>query len=453
MARWVKKDDVFALAPPDGGTQASLKWSFLQVEQAPAENAHDGVCVCRFFYRYVVRGGIVGYRCIKLGTIQAPLRIRWMQRQQVRGGFKTKPPDSPLTVEVRRDGFDGEKATKLEPMQTDPNGYLETIRDGKEIVFNNVAFVRVIDGPVNPKPNVPIALVDDQPVVIEVTGSRDVDTLFTISLSEWQRNVADSVQMQADLFKRLEMLGSKAESRSEILAAATSGLKQAKEDLNNLRKDRKDLVEKAEKNKKDFRTPIEDSRLQQLENYEKALAAFIEQQREIERKENDPQKIKWLSEIQKAKLLEKDLEIDKAIEIYERIRREGYEDENLDKLVAKLHQKWDPHSPEHKEARQFIYRVWPKLDLSRLEDNMPKVQSAFKTCKEAEDRITIRKLLQGTLEHAGGLDKKLAELQLEGTTTAETESLQFKKVSEQIVKLGLEIQEYLRMQNDKKESD
>jgi uncharacterized ubiquitin-like protein YukD len=374
MSRWVKKDDVFTLAPPDGGTQASLKWSLLQVEQAPTADAR-GVCVCRFFHRYEVRNSIVGYRCIKLGTIQTPLHIRWVQRQPVRNGFKIRPPDSTLSVEIRHFGFDDEKATKLEK-QSDANGFMDTASD-KDGVFNNVAFVRVSSGLGDSHPQVPIALVDDQLVTIDVPASKDVDSLFTYRLSLWQGLVADSVQMQADLFNRLKMLGSKGENRSEMLAAATSGLKQAKDDRISLLDQRKKLAEE----KKDLKTPIEDRRLQDLEQYEKALATFIDEQKKIEEKENDPQRKKWLSEITKAKLLENDLEIDKAIEIYERIRKEGYEDADLDKYVEKLHKEWDPRGPEHEEARKFIYRVWPTLDLSRLEDNIPKVRMRSKRAK------------------------------------------------------------------------
>jgi hypothetical protein len=444
MTRWVKKDDVFALAPPDGGTQASLKWSLLQVEQAPTEDARS-VCTCRFFHRYVVRGGILGYRCIKLGTVQAPLRLRWMQRQKVRVGFKTRPPDSSLSVEIRRHGFDNEEATKLEK-QSDPNGFMDTASD-KDGVFNNVAFVRVSSGLGESHLQVPIALVDDQVITIEVPASRDVDSLFTYRLSLWQGSVADSVQMQADLFRRLEILGRKAENRSEVLSAATSGLKQARLDRSKLLEQQKELAEEAKKSGKDLlRTPIEDNRLQQLEKYEKALAQFIEEQKKIEDKENDPQRRKWLSEIQQAKLLEKDLEIDKAIGIYERIRKDGYEDKDgeLEKHLAQLHKDWDLRGPEHEAARKFIYRVWPTLDVSRLEDNIKKAQDAFKTCKDAGDSISIEKLLRGTLEHAGQLEKKLAELRPDLVIEDEKEALEFKKVSEQIVKLGLDIQAHLK---------
>ncbi len=447
MSRWIKKGDVFALAPPDGGTLASLNWSLLQVEQLPNEETHDGVCVCRFFHRYEVPS-IVGYRCIKLGTIQAPLRIRWTQRQRVRSGFRIRPPDSPLMVEIRRHGFDNEEATKLE-MQSDATGYLETVSKGKDGVFTNVAFVRVSSGLGESHPQVPIALVDEQPVIIEVPAAKGVDTLFTIHLSEWQRSVSDSVQMQADLFKRLETLGSKAETRSELLAAATSGIKRARADRANLVKTRKELAEEAKKNNKELKTPIEDKRLQQLEDYEGVLARFIEEQKKIEEKENDPQVKKWLSEIQNANLLEKEYEIDKALQIYERIRKEGYENAGLDKRIEELHKEWDLQGPEHQEAREFVYRVWPTLDLSRLEDSISKAQKALKTCKDVRDRFTLRKLLQGTLEHANRLEKKLEELRPELVIEDAKEALQFKKVSEQIVKLGEDIQNGLKQLGDK----
>jgi tetratricopeptide (TPR) repeat protein len=444
MTRWVKKDDVFALAPPEGGTQAVLKFSLLQVEQAPAEDARNGVCVCRFFHRYKVPS-IVDYRCIKLGTVQTPLRIRWTQRMP---NGRIKPLDQLLTVDIRRYGFDGDETTKLQ-LVSNLNGVLETVgvKDG---VFNNVAFVRVVDGLAPPLPQVPISLVDDQPVIIEVNASTSIDSLFTIHESEWKSRVADSVQMQADLFKRLERLGSKAENRAEIIAAATSGMNRAKTDRESLLKQREDLEKEAKSSGKVLKISIEDRRLKQLEDYEQALVKFIEEQRKIDVAENDPQRKKWLSDIESAKLLLKRLEYGEAIKVYERIQREGYKDDKLDAYVEQLHKRWDPQGHAHVDARGFIYGVWPTLDLSRLEEGIPKAQEAFKTCKNVRDSIGIQKLLRGTLEHADRLEKKLAELHPELVIDDEKEARELKKVSEQILKLGLEIQDYVNAHPDDK---
>lgn len=444
MTRWVKKDDVFFLVPPSGGAPLALRWSLLQVEQAPAEDAHEGACVCRFFHRYELPS-IVGYRCIKLGTVRTPLRVRWIQRMP---DGRVKPLDQRLIVDIRRDGFDGEETTKLAQKSNDLNGVLETVRDGKDGVFENVAFVRVIDGMDDPKPKVPIALFDDQPVFVEVNASRDFDTLFTIRKARWQSDVANSLQMQVNLFKRLETLGAKAENRGPIIELAKSGLKQAQSDLESLRMRQRTLDDDAKKNRKELKLAIEDRRLKQLGDYEQALARFIEQQQTIEATENDPQKKKWRSDIESAKLMEKDLEIGKALKIYERIQNEGYKDAALDARVAQWHKLWDPRNPEHEEARGFIYRVWPTLDLSRLEENLPEARKAFQKCKEADDRITLQKLLLGTLGHADRVRKKLEELNPDWVAADVQEAQQFKKAGEQIAQLGEEIQKQLKLKAD-----
>ncbi|MGH7222029.1 MAG: hypothetical protein ACRELF_02265, partial [Gemmataceae bacterium] len=321
LTRWVKKDEVFALVPPGGGSPAALKWSLLQVEKPPDENAHDGVCECRFFHRYKVLS-IAGYRCIKLGTVRAPLRMHWFQN--IPGSKKkSKPLDVQLTVEIRRSGFEGEEATRLEKA-TGRKGVLETVREGRAGVFANVAFVRVTSGMPGPKPQVPIALVDDQPVAIEVNVDEEVDTLFSVRLSSWQSNVADSLQMQANLFKRLETLGAKAENRNDIIQEAVSGLERSRKEWNDLNMEKEGILKEAREKKIAVKTQREDKRLSELKKSEQTLAEFIEKQKKIEANENDPQLKKWLSEIESAKLLEKELEIDKAIAIYKRIQEAGY---------------------------------------------------------------------------------------------------------------------------------
>jgi hypothetical protein len=348
-------------------------------------------------------------------------------------------------VDIRRYGFDGEETTKLQK-ESDLNGVLETVRE-KDGVFDNVAFLRVTDGLDDPKPQVPIALCDDQPIPIEVIASKDVDSLFTLRKTRWQIDVADSVQMQANLFKRLEALGGKAENRAEIIQLARSGLNRVKLDRETLGGEQRKLVEDAKTNRKALNTPIEDRRLKQLGDYERTLADFITEQEKIERSENDPQLKKWLSEIERGKLMEKDLEIDKAIEIYERVQNEKFPDNDggLKKHLDQLQKEWKPRNPEHKEARGFIYRLWPTLDLSRLEENIPKATDAFKKCKEADDLISIQKLLMGTLGHADRLKKRLAELQPDLVIDDDKEAQQLKKISDQIVQLGEAIQNHLKI--------
>src|SRR5262249_669291 len=83
---WAHKGEVFAIAGigRDGARALSqrLEWALLRVEQEPDPT---GVCVCRLFKRQEYEGGalpsdprILGYRCLKLGTTRAPLRMRFL---------------------------------------------------------------------------------------------------------------------------------------------------------------------------------------------------------------------------------------------------------------------------------------------------------------------------------------------------------------------------------------
>jgi hypothetical protein len=438
LSRWVQNGDVFDLAPPGGGNSPALRWSLLQVVKAPAEDARDGMCECRFFYRYRPPN-IAGYRCIKLGTVQTALRLRWMQ-QTPRG---LKPLTTLLNVAIRRHGFEGEDATKL-TKSTGTNGLLETVRDPESKgVFTNVAFVSVTGGMRDPKPQIPIALVDDQPRVIEVNVTQDENTLFTAKRTSWQRSVSDSWMLQNNLFKRLVTLSSKGEQREEVIKEAEAGVKRSQQDRKDLQLEKEELLNEAKRNSIKLDTATEDRQLQGLADGEKVLQEFIDAQKKIEATENDPQLKKWRSEVERAKILEKDLEIGKAIDIYKQILKDGFDNQEVKKHLEELEAVWKPKDEKHEEARDFIYRVWPTVDSAGLEENLPKARQAFDKCKAARDIITIRKLLKGTEAHAVRLAQELEQLHPELQFDDETQAKLLKKISAEIVKLGKDINDYL----------
>jgi hypothetical protein len=437
LARWVQKDDVFALALPGGGSSAALRWAVLQVTEPPSEENRDGLCVCRFFHRYKV-SSIAGYRCIKLGTVQTALRLRWMQ-ETPRG---LKPLGTSLAVEVRRHSFEGEEATKLQK-NTGRNGVLDTVRDGDRGVFAHLAFVSITAGMMPPLPQVPVALVDDQPVFIEVNAARDANTLFSVSRAAWQNNVSDSLLVQVSLFRELESLAARPEQRGEAILKAERGLERSRSDRASLMEQKTALLQEAKESRARLDTAREDQRLKEMEEGERLLEQFITKQKEIDKTENDPKLKRWRSEVERAKLLEKDLEIGKAIAIYEEIQREGFQDPELDRHLKDLKRRWKPVDARHEDARAFIYRVWPTLDTSRLEENLPKARQAFLACQPGRDVITIRKLLKGTEAHADRLAKELSELKPELNAEDEKPARLIQKVSTEIVKLGKDIHEYL----------
>jgi hypothetical protein len=437
LARWVQKGDVFALAPPDGGSPLALNWSLLQVEEPPAEAARDGMCVCRFFHRYRVPS-IIGYHCIKLGTVRTALRLRWGQ-EMPSGDLRPLDDRVTLYVDIRHHGFQGEEATRL-PKST-IRGVLETVGDGDKGIFTNVAFVSVTSGVADPKPQIPIALVDDQPIVIGVNASQDAKMFFNLRKKGWQEEVGESLLVQRNLFERLGGPASKNKPREQIIQEAESGLKRSRKDREDLAREKKALLEDARKNKVQLDTTREDKRLEAIAEGERALEEFIAEQKKIEEKENDPRLKKWRSEVAQAKLLEKDLEFDKAIAIYERIQKEGFDDAGLTKHLEEVRKIWPPPAnDEHKEARAFIFRVWPTLDTDHLAENVPTARKALQTCEKAGDFVSIRKLFTGLEGHAERVAKELGELHPEYDINADQPHKLRTKLKDDLLKLGSEIQ-------------
>lgn len=108
------------------------------------------------------------------------------------------------------------------------------------------------------------------------------------------------------------------------------------------------------------------------------------------------------------------------------------------------------NSNEHKEARGFIDRVWPTLETSRLEDNIPKARKAFQICKDVGDRSSLQKLLKGTEGHADRLRKELQELKPNLIAEDVEPARKLQRVSKQILELSQEIGDYLKAHADDK---
>lgn len=441
LARWVKKGEVFALTPPGGGNALALKWSLLRVEEPPSEEARDGLCVCRFFHRYKV-SDIGGYRCIKLGTVRTPLHLRWMQEDASGAASKTLTSIS-LSVEIRRHGFQEEEVTKLRARTSPVNGSLDTTND-KNGVFENVAFLSVTAGMAKPLPQIPIALCDDQPIIVDVNANQDPNTLLSVGKIAWQGRVSDSWQVQNFIFRELERMSAKGDKREDILKTAQHGLDRSREDRETLEREKADLLRQAKRARKSLDTAREDRQLNDMANGERQLTDFISAQKTIEATENDPKMKKWRTEVTRAKLLEKDLEIGKALAIYEKIQAEGFQNAKLDARVKELRELWKTENAEHAEARNFIYKVWPTLDSSRLAENLVEARGAYLKCKQARDILSIRKLLKGIEIHADRLTREAKELHPNLITSHEKPAEQLRKVSEALLKLGKDVEAFLK---------
>ena len=143
----------------------------------------------------------------------------------------------------------------------------------------------------------PVALVDDQPVLIEINVTRDRNILFNVSKAAWQDDVKEALFVQVGLFKELQDLAANSEKRDETIQKAKRGLKRSQNDHRNLLERKEELVAEAKKKKMLLDTKTEDKYLEDLEKGESVLERFIDEQQKIAAEENDPKRKKWRSEV------------------------------------------------------------------------------------------------------------------------------------------------------------
>ncbi len=166
---WVKKGEVFAVvavrserrrlpaaADVKGPSKSVTVAVGSRVEgillQVTGDPQPDGRIPCRLFNRYEegLPRGAAGFRCIKLGTIETPLRLQLTDAD----GRLQKP--AALQVFARRQDYpEGDR-------EAEQTSYRDGAFVSKE-TFAHIAFVRVLLG--NRRiARIPIELLDDQPV-------------------------------------------------------------------------------------------------------------------------------------------------------------------------------------------------------------------------------------------------------------------------------------------------
>jgi hypothetical protein len=453
--RWVQPGDVFALVNAQPGGSSRIDWALVQVKGPPAEGSQDGVCTCRLFHRYALPR-VAGLRCIKLGTVKAPLRLRFMREVPSPTGPRLLRLDTTLTVEVRRHGFTGEDATRLR-LTTDASGDIDTSREGEKGLFDHVAFVSVSTTGAEKQvaANVPVALVADRQMVVETTAARnDLATQVALKVITWQRDVAECYLVQVQLFKQINALTAKPDQLARALEEVRKTLERSKQDRARLGAERDAIMAQARKLPKQAQPNLAASErlLTQIESGETQLRKHLTQLEDDLRKENDPQRRDWLARVKQGQLLEEDFEVGKAIKVYEKLLAEGFKNEDLSKHLDELKQKWEPKDEPHKDARQFIYYVWPTLDNAGLKANLGKAEEALAVCRRVNppDTIAAGRLFRATEAHAVRMKKESDALRPDINIDDEPPAKLIKEVAPGLEKLARDIQTFL---NSKRPAD
>jgi tetratricopeptide (TPR) repeat protein len=389
LSRWVKPGDVFTVVQMfnDGRAPIPVVDSLVQIQDAPRDDAPDTACVGKLFWRNRSpsedsRHAL--YRCVKLGAVRAPVRLRILQHKPDR----TVAPLQ-ATIEVRRSSFKGEEGSVVKGGSDPVFGEFTTAPRTDVPPYDRVAFITIISGG-KVRAYLPLPLVDDQTVTVPVSVNAEQVDALAERLESWQRDVDDAWRVQVGVFEDLNEMSRKANTPSEkVVARAQSGLKRITDDFDRLAVERQQLMAEVAGRKVD--TSRQDSVLNALKEGVKKLSDYADKQDKIMKEESRPERRTARSELEDANLAEERADYDKAIELY----RKGLaviDDPGRRKHLEKLEREWMTRDEEHLQARKFVYQTLPKLDTAGLEQEMDNIRKALQVFKSAGDYRSSNKL-------------------------------------------------------------
>ncbi len=447
LGPWVKEGEIFGLVGiPNASTgEKVFPWLFLRVEKPPSDEARDGVCICKLYHRYRIsleNAGFAGFRCVKLGTTRGPVRLLLTQQNPSGTGSGEK-----LTLTVRRFGFVGEEGTSLrDPAQ--PDGSFDTTRPNETGLFNHLAFVTVQGGAARAVriPQLPVPILTDRPLEVEVPAAAEGNDLLRFQREEWTRNVTDSYLVQANLFRRLNELSSKADERKNAVAEAQSGLERCRSDFARLTADRKELDLQIQQLPTANRPNLSawDDRLKKMKDAEIALVNYLNNAEKIQREETDPARVKALEEMNRGRLLEQKYEYGQAIDIYENVRKiKGLDSQELQDRIARLRKAWTTKGDKHEAARKFIYVTFPALNTAGLKAKLEETKQAFAECKNVRDVLGPQKMAEVMLTHRQRIETELAQLKPQINVEDEPKWKDITEIVTELAKLETDLNAFL----------
>jgi len=437
LDRWLKAGDVLAVSrirqQGDKPRAEPVEWACLQALESPS----NGLCRCRYFHRYAedrltAPSGASGYRCLKLTTVSAPLRLRLIDD-------KSLDPQPGLQVHV----FKGNFAAKPRELTTNQDG----LAISKES-FAHLALVKVIGGG-GTRAQFPIAIVDERTMVCRVSTAAAGQNLAALQTRKdlWLGRLYDNLNLAAERVPELNTLLTK--SLEGALAGARLGLKDLGAELTALTVERDQLIRQARELKLALDLGEGPKFLEELRRRHKELTEFSQRLEKAIEKAQSAETKTLVRLLERARLREAEAEFDQAIALYEKIVEMNPDEKKIRLHLEDLKQTWSTKSPEHAKAREFIMQTWPRLEVAALKVNLPQAEKAFAQCKQNQDRLAPRKLLLANLVHASNLKKRLDVLKRQGTADSRAEAKTIAVVAEAIRNLHAEASAFVNPDSKK----
>jgi hypothetical protein len=380
--------------PPPGRTAHPRALTLLRVKEV----GKDGTLRCAVLSRYENPAppgrDVVGYRCMKLGTVEGPLTVRLVSEHP----DSQKNPGGVL-VRASERGFDA-KADARDTLQFhDKEGVFRSGRDMKHI-----ACVTVSLGPTVTK-TFPVPVLGPDPVSLpfEVNPKLEAQAEYARTLRAAAVRVADARNAQTVCFEATAKLikEQKADANVRALARARGGFQAA------------DAADKALTDElarlKEFpdATPAAAQSLTLIENNLVALRQFNAQLEKhvktleavVAREENPTLELADAVQEQIAGLLGRG-EVDEALGAYSQLvtlldaAGQKAASDDAKAVRDRLKGEWTPKDDAHRKAREYLLGTWPTLGtIPEIHGSLKRIEAEVQVCIDRKDRYTLRKLL------------------------------------------------------------
>jgi tetratricopeptide (TPR) repeat protein len=411
------------------------------------EKVQDGGALCDLLFRYedpISPRGALGFRCVKLGTTEAPLQLRLVDPN----GASHK--SAAIQVYARSDAYpDGSR-------ESDRTTAGESAFFSKD-KFAHVAFVRVMLG-ATPISRMPVEIMDENVTLrtIRLEPGAELRDRLEADRRGILNRITDGRLIQVRGFQDItefEKTGKKQEAfdrGQSILKTLDSQVVDLREDIDKLRaRIAKDLPNAANLAVDcDQQLLVLNSKQDELRQHLEALKVAIAE-------DNDPnvveKKKKITDAIRRAELLASQAEYDDALKAYEDalalVAAEPAIKERVEKAYQSLKQAWTLKEGDaaHAEARNFIWTVWAKFaSLQDVRDKLPDARKAFEKCKSVGDRLSVNKMHLVGVEVATRFGDELKKLIDTATEEEDKKTLEaYQKVNEDLQKLLKDVQDWL----------
>lgn len=386
-----------ATGEPPGYTSTPRPFALLRVTEVGADGLQCAVLFADPAKAMPLTGGVVGYRCMKLGTVKAPVAVRL-----VGSDGAVERTASVVSVRVSDAGFPSPEAADPKDICSFDRPTAQ-FRSGRALA--NVACVTVKRGATAKLFAVPVMSDDPITLPFDVNPEKADQAEYERSVIAAVNAAADARMAQKVCFDALAVLIEK-QKNAEALARAKGGRDAAEAAYQGLTDELARLREQL--NKSPTAEPLLNkvkANLDQLKQYNDQLKTYIAKLEAVVKRENDPMAV--AREVQaeaintRITVLLSGGDVDQALAAYDQLIALLPGDADVKARREKLAAEWKVKDEAHQKARDYLTKTWPavatiqdfKDSAVRQNDKDGPLKLAVEVCKKNGDKWTLRKLL------------------------------------------------------------